>query len=402
MLCAGEGQRWLVLQVHYYNPNLDEGVTDSSGVRAYVSSDLREQDAGVMELNGGTNQWQHPAIPARVPDFALPSFVLPSECTSSVWDTPLTILGIIHHMHLYGTKMEIIVQRDRRNLGPLRNEHHYDFLHQSLEPATGVTSLLPGDVISVNCFYDTSNANQNVSFGDLTQQEMCYGAIMYYPKQREQSFGFLPPAEDKIAACTSPGTGNWAQASACAQSFYENVPAFFGFEDQVEAPYDAWTMCNSDWFETDILPFVRNIDLCPDCYLNNTCTPEEVGIHAQTVFCSQFCGEAGLSVYPDTSRTDIFTAGSWGCPQEYFDAPEIVDPAACEKVGNLGMHDKEEDGDIVNEEGGDHDSGVDEEKAPDTSGGAEMASSVNGAKSIWNSAVVLSIVLISWLKSFCY
>ena len=41
-------ERWVVLQTHYYNPNMVEGVYDSSGLRAYVTQDLRPIEAGTM------------------------------------------------------------------------------------------------------------------------------------------------------------------------------------------------------------------------------------------------------------------------------------------------------------------------------------------------------------------
>ena len=38
------------LEIHYDNPSLKEGVLDSSGVRIYYSSQLREHDLGVLQL----------------------------------------------------------------------------------------------------------------------------------------------------------------------------------------------------------------------------------------------------------------------------------------------------------------------------------------------------------------
>ena len=49
----GEGKRWLVLQTHYSNPYMDEGVYDSSGLRAYLTTDLRPIDAGIISFAAG-------------------------------------------------------------------------------------------------------------------------------------------------------------------------------------------------------------------------------------------------------------------------------------------------------------------------------------------------------------
>jgi len=86
-----------------------------------------------------------------------------------------------------GKKFEIDVVRDGSNIGMLRNERRYDFNHQSLEqPSFKV--LKPNDELRYSCSYDTSSAKAPVQFGDLTQQEMCWGAIMYYPKQEVSNF----------------------------------------------------------------------------------------------------------------------------------------------------------------------------------------------------------------------
>ena len=88
--------------------------------------------------------------------------------------------------------MSIEVEREGRNLGPLRHERRYDFNHQSIEPAD-LETLLPGDALYMNCHYDTSKTSDEVEFGDLTQQEMCYAIILYYPLQKgdeDDGFGF--------------------------------------------------------------------------------------------------------------------------------------------------------------------------------------------------------------------
>lgn len=57
-LPVGGNSRFLVLQMHYYNPSLDQGVVDNSGVEVFYTSDLKKQEVGVLQLVGATNQWQ--------------------------------------------------------------------------------------------------------------------------------------------------------------------------------------------------------------------------------------------------------------------------------------------------------------------------------------------------------
>jgi len=88
--------RFLVLQMHYYNPTLDEGIVDSSGVKFYYTTDLQEEEAGVMQLVGATNPWQgRDPLPTGKESVSV-SFTTPSECTQNAWTQPLNILGIGH------------------------------------------------------------------------------------------------------------------------------------------------------------------------------------------------------------------------------------------------------------------------------------------------------------------
>jgi hypothetical protein len=175
---VAEENRFLVLQMHYYNGNLDD-VTDSSGVRAYFTNELRELEAGVLQLNGGVREWQRNPLPSGVAGYQLSPFIIPHACTQQVWNEPLNILAVGHHMHLHGTRMEISVEREGKLVGRMRPEKHYDFNHQSMEePIPALKTLLPGDQIFTKCTYDTTSVDEEVSFGDLTQQEMCYAPII--------------------------------------------------------------------------------------------------------------------------------------------------------------------------------------------------------------------------------
>jgi Copper type II ascorbate-dependent monooxygenase, C-terminal domain/Copper type II ascorbate-dependent monooxygenase, N-terminal domain len=336
---GGKGQNWFILQTHYYNPKLDAGVNDSSGVRVYFTTELRPEEAGMLELNAGTGPWQRDNIPAGKLDYTLQPFVLPSTCTASYWAAPITILGAAHHMHLTGFKMEINVVREGRNLGLLRNEKFYDFKHQSSE-GTAIGQLLPGDEIFMNCHYDTTGVTEDVAFGELTQNEMCYAVAMYYPLQERENFGYAPQRYN-ATQCYTAGTGMFANSSACAQGFFDNVPIFFEFED-FQLTFDALTMCNSEWYETDILPYLPGT--CPECYVTRSCTAEEVAVHGQNVVCPHKCNRIGVSVYPNISLTNPYNQGLYGCEDEgstdyftFMPAVELPESPNCTAVGDLSQ-----------------------------------------------------------------
>lgn len=72
---------YIMLEVHYNNPEKHSGLVDSSGIRFYVSSKLRDMDAGVIEL--GLEYTDKMAIPPKQDSFSLSGYCV-AECTSIV------------------------------------------------------------------------------------------------------------------------------------------------------------------------------------------------------------------------------------------------------------------------------------------------------------------------------
>lgn len=180
----GGNVHWLALQVHYYNPSLDVGIKDSSGVMMIFSDSLRTHDAAVFDLNGGTHPSHRDPLPAGQVDITLSTVVVPKECTNT-WDVPgINVLGVVHHGHLVGKSFSIDVTNsaDGSYRGTLRREKRYDFNHQSLEPSL-LSTISKGDELTFTCKYDTSSRTEPTEFGDLTQNEMCFSAFTYYPAQ---------------------------------------------------------------------------------------------------------------------------------------------------------------------------------------------------------------------------
>jgi len=54
---------YIMLEVHYNNPELHQGVVDSSGIRLVLTKTLRKYDAGVIEL--GLEYTDKMAIPPQ-------------------------------------------------------------------------------------------------------------------------------------------------------------------------------------------------------------------------------------------------------------------------------------------------------------------------------------------------
>jgi hypothetical protein len=180
----GGDVHWVALQMHYYNPSLDAGIKDSSGVQLIFSDSLRTHDAAVFDLNGGTHPTHRDPLPAGQADITLSTTVVPKECTNT-WSVPsINVLGVVYHGHLIGKSFNIDVTNsvDGSYRGTLRREKRYDFNHQSLEP-THLNTISRGDELTFTCKYDTSSRTEPTEFGTNTQHEMCWSAFTYYPAQ---------------------------------------------------------------------------------------------------------------------------------------------------------------------------------------------------------------------------
>lgn len=236
----GEGQRWLVLQTHYYNPNMVEGVSDNSGLRVHLTTDLRPIDAGIMTFAAGVKTGQHKDIPGGMKDVTMETLYVEPDCTAQ-WSGPLQVFSVTHHSHFMGLHQEIVVERDGKNLGPLRTEHKFDYMHQSsVGPNAAVKTLLPGDRLAATCHFDTSSAsNSTVQVGEESNKEMCFPSIVYYPKQAVQNFAYAVPETysklyiNNLEWCSQPSVNEDLFESQCAEQLYTNVPGFSSFFSKV-------------------------------------------------------------------------------------------------------------------------------------------------------------------------
>mmetsp|Transcript_39423 Transcript_39423/g.82921 ORF Transcript_39423/g.82921 Transcript_39423/m.82921 type:complete len:745 (+) Transcript_39423:77-2311(+) len=341
----GEGQRWLVMQMHYFNPKLDEGVYDSSGLSLYYTLDPRPVDAGLMSFTSAAVTGQQPPLPGGMKDVATETMYIEPDCTQG-WTEPLTVMSVFHHSHFMGLKQEIIVERDGKNLGPMRTEYKYDYNHQgTLMPNNALNKLMPGDRMAATCHFDTSSVSSDsvVEIGEESNKEMCFQAVFYYPKQTAAtSFsygdakGTFPYIVGDLESCSKPPTEE-VFGSLCEEELFNDVPGFYnllftniyGYDG---APFSMPEMCNGGDITADIRAL---LPICPDdgCTETQSCSDELIRGWAQGV-CAYNCNQIGVTLYPDVSDTTPFDSLTWGCPN--FNRPaSLAERKACKVKGSL-------------------------------------------------------------------
>ncbi|GIX69823.1 dopamine beta-hydroxylase [Caerostris darwini] len=172
--------RYVMLEVHYNNPELKAGVIDSSGITLTYTPSLREHDAGVMEL--GLEYTNKMAIPPRQPDFALTGYCV-AECTRVGFPAEgIVIFGSQLHTHLTGIKVYTKHIRGSEELPELNRDNHYSTHFQEIRRLKRKVRVYPGDSLLTTCHYCTSD-RENITLGGFAiSDEMCVNYVHYYPK----------------------------------------------------------------------------------------------------------------------------------------------------------------------------------------------------------------------------
>mmetsp|Transcript_12195 Transcript_12195/g.32484 ORF Transcript_12195/g.32484 Transcript_12195/m.32484 type:complete len:659 (+) Transcript_12195:793-2769(+) len=188
----------VILEVHYDNPALREGLVDDFGFEMYYVNALREHDAGGMTLgdptlrmqisNGGLFGWPYESgnLQPGKQDLIHRQATCPSECTSS-FARNVTVFGSNLHMHTAGQKMYTQLYDSEGNAKPLLDQMRIDFWDNGFQGVEAIPDgefvIQPGDMLQTHCYFNTSARTKEVTFGTGTLNEMCMNFIFYYPAQ---------------------------------------------------------------------------------------------------------------------------------------------------------------------------------------------------------------------------
>ncbi|XP_048507699.1 tyramine beta-hydroxylase isoform X2 [Athalia rosae] len=174
--------RYVMLEIHYNNPELRVGQVDSSGVQFLLTKTLRRYDAGVIEL--GLEYTDKMAIPAEQEAFTLTGHCV-AECTGvGLPRDGIRIFGSQLHTHLLGTKVATRHVRDGFELPILNQDNHYSTHFQEIRLLPKHVTVLPGDSLITTCTYK-SLGKRNITLGGFSiSDEMCVNYVHYYPSTR--------------------------------------------------------------------------------------------------------------------------------------------------------------------------------------------------------------------------
>lgn len=163
--------RWLILQLHYWNVKGYTDANDASGVAMCLAKTPRPNTAVISTL--GTLGLDIPAKTAGVTATGM--------CTPAT-TVPVTILSAAPHMHGLGRKLKTEVFRggDPAKSEIVVDEQNFDFNAQGSFVLPKPLVVQPGDKLKTTCVYDNTSSAA-VYFGEKTEDEMCFDFVLAYP-----------------------------------------------------------------------------------------------------------------------------------------------------------------------------------------------------------------------------
>lgn len=180
MALGGEnGYRSFRIEIHYNNPQLVDGAVDSSGMVLYWTHTIRENQIGVLSLGDTALRLIFRPVGQGLTGHR---FVCPGNCSSLALDSPVTVLREVYHMHTSGVSayMNIIRNGSIVHHGAAQ---YFEFSQQGQQLLVQKPyQIMPGDSFDMKFFY--RNSDNSRRFGYMSEQEMCFIFLFYYPRKR--------------------------------------------------------------------------------------------------------------------------------------------------------------------------------------------------------------------------
>lgn len=211
------GFKYLVMQLHWNNPEAVDHYYDTSGIRLYYTETLRPNDGGIL-----TTGQMYLELPGGRRDVKIEGNC-PSSCTEQ-YPSNIYFTDSLIHMHYLGYKGYIQHLRDGEVINDLITEDSYSYDSPRSFPHRPAIEFRPGDELKTTCHFKTTSKDTTTYYGDATDDEMCFGFITYYPAMPSfngcNEWGETP-------MCTAPGEGvNMQTFGDCDFAFFETMAEY--------------------------------------------------------------------------------------------------------------------------------------------------------------------------------
>nr|XP_015802787.2 DBH-like monooxygenase protein 2 homolog [Nothobranchius furzeri] len=170
------------LEIHYNNPQMKSGITDSSGLKLYYTDQLRQHDVGILTTGVPPMYPFQYKIPPKITQFHTYGVCNTINFSQLVNKTPdLQVFAVLLHTHLAGRKIRVGHFRNQQQIDFLGLNENYNFDLQQIVSLGSLKTIKQSDDIVVECTYNTENRNQSTKMGLSSTDEMCLAFLLYYP-----------------------------------------------------------------------------------------------------------------------------------------------------------------------------------------------------------------------------
>lgn len=155
----------LRLDVHYYNLGSNQAESDASGVELCITRTPRPNTATVSGLTGNAT------APAGRSNNV-------SSCTVNLTGAEeVTFMSVSPHMHKLGVHAKLELTRAGQTTA--LHDEPFDFEDQRIYELDNIP-IRDGDVLTTTCSYE-NDTGRTVTFGENSDDEMCFNFVTYYP-----------------------------------------------------------------------------------------------------------------------------------------------------------------------------------------------------------------------------
>ena len=173
---VSKGQQ-IHLNLHLYNAS-DEGISGESAI--FVKAQSTPPPTLAEMIFAGRINFSVPANPIEDP---MRQYPVTGGCDVQ---TPYTLFAVWPHMHKLAVHQKVeLLRGDEEPM--ILHDKDYTFLEQSYYLKSPEVQVQAGDKIQVTCDY-VNTTGHLVTFGDSSDQEMCFAGLYRYPAQNAGLF----------------------------------------------------------------------------------------------------------------------------------------------------------------------------------------------------------------------
>jgi hypothetical protein len=160
------------LDVHYNNLGGTTDEQDASGFEVCTietPSKLRPHLSTIEGIVGNASVPAHQHVDNT------------SSCTVTAKMGDVTIISNSPHMHKLGVHAKLVLSPAAGGPDQVLRDGDFSFEDQRAYPFNPLVTVKNGDKMTITCSF-TNNSDKAVTFGENTENEMCFNFIMVYPK----------------------------------------------------------------------------------------------------------------------------------------------------------------------------------------------------------------------------